>query len=143
MVLKHITVLYHMMTVLLEYIDRSQHFSQMLNIAILHFPIMLNAFNDPLCSKLCWHNRRVPTKHSWMSDKTQKQTTANWSSLGNFQHWYLLELLVNMYSYHLMVKNVSCCHTVCAWKVAFLKSGHSLLQLATSVWLYQLQYYSN
>ena len=22
--------------------------------------IMLNAFNDPLCSKLCWHNRRVP-----------------------------------------------------------------------------------
>ena len=34
MVLKHITVLYYTMTVLLEYIDRSQHFSQILNIAI-------------------------------------------------------------------------------------------------------------
>ena len=22
--------------------------------------IMLNAFSDPLCSKLCWHNRLVP-----------------------------------------------------------------------------------
>ena len=22
---------------------------------------MLNAFNDQLCSKLCWHNRRVPS----------------------------------------------------------------------------------
>ena len=30
------------------------------------------------------------------------------SSPGNFQHQYLAELLVNMYSYHLMVKSVSC-----------------------------------
>ena len=22
---------------------------------------MLNTFIDPLCSKLCWHNRRVPS----------------------------------------------------------------------------------
>ena len=24
------------------------------------FPIIFNAFSDPLYSKLCWHNRRVP-----------------------------------------------------------------------------------
>ena len=29
--------------------------------------------------------------------------------LGNFQHQYLPELLVNVYSYHLMVKSVFCC----------------------------------
>ena len=45
------------MTVLLEYIDRSLQFSKMLNIAInINFTIshyagiMLNTFNDPLCS---------------------------------------------------------------------------------------------
>ena len=33
----------------------------------------------------------------------------NKSSPGNFQHQYLAELLVNVYSYRLMVKSVSCC----------------------------------
>ena len=33
----------------------------------------------------------------------------NKSSPGNFQHQYLAELLVNVYSYCLMVKSVSCC----------------------------------
>ena len=53
-------MLYYMVTVLLEYIDHSLKFPQMLNIAInINFTIscyagiMLNAFNDPLCSKLC------------------------------------------------------------------------------------------
>ena len=62
---KYTIMLYHTLTVLLEYIDNSL---QMFNIAInIYFTllyyagIMLNAFNDPLCSKLCWHNRRVPT----------------------------------------------------------------------------------
>ena len=33
-------------------------FHKCMNIAINVFSgIMLNAFNDPLCSKLCWHNR--------------------------------------------------------------------------------------
>ena len=31
------------------------------------------------------------------------------NSLANFQHHYLAELLVNVYSYRLMVKSVSCC----------------------------------
>ena len=31
------------------------------------------------------------------------------SSLGNFQHQYLPELLVNVYSYHLMVNSVTLC----------------------------------
>ena len=41
--MKYTIMPYHMMTVLLEYIDRSLQFPQMLNIAIfiLHLPIML------------------------------------------------------------------------------------------------------
>ena len=49
---------------------------QMLNIAInisftisYYAGIMLNAFNDPLGSKLCWHNRWVPNYNAiaaWM-----------------------------------------------------------------------------
>ena len=68
----HYNVLNLMMTVLLEYIDYSLHFPQMLNIAIninpininltisYHAGIMVNIFNDPLYLKLCWHNRWVP-----------------------------------------------------------------------------------
>ena len=41
------------------------------------------------------------------------ETSHSKSSLGNFQHRYLAELLVNVYSHHLMVKTVSCC-CVCA-----------------------------
>ena len=37
------------------------------------------------------------------------------SSLGNFLHHYLAELLVNMYSYHVMVKNLSCCCVCGSW----------------------------
>ena len=33
-------------------------FSQAQSRFLLHF-LMLNALNDPLCSKLCWHNRQV------------------------------------------------------------------------------------
>ena len=28
--------------------------------------IMLNAFKCPLCPKLCWHNRRKPTRCGWI-----------------------------------------------------------------------------
>ena len=42
-------------------------FHKLLNIAIItllyYAGIMLNAVSDLLCSKLCWHNSRVPTKH--------------------------------------------------------------------------------
>ena len=34
---------------------------------------------------------------------------------GNFQHQYLAELLVNVYSYCLMVKSVSCCCVRGSW----------------------------
>ena len=47
-----------------------------------------------------------------LRNKPQKQATEtshSKSSLGNFQHQYLPELLVIVYSYHLMVKSVSCC----------------------------------
>ena len=54
------SILYHTMIVLLEYIDHSLQFS--INIAFnicftlpYYVGIMLNAFNHPLCSKLCWY----------------------------------------------------------------------------------------
>ena len=56
--------------VLLEYIDCSLQFPQMLDIAInIYFTLtyyagsILNVFSDLSCSKLCWHNRRVPSMH--------------------------------------------------------------------------------
>ena len=48
------------------------------------------------------------------------ETSHNESNLDNFQHQYLPELLVNVYSYHLMVKSV----LLCVWKVDFLKLDH-------------------
>ena len=47
----------------------------------------------------------------WQASKTSHSK----SSLGNFQHQYLAELLSNVYSYHLMVKNVSCCCIHGSW----------------------------
>ena len=61
-------MLCHIMTILLEYIIIHYNFTQILNNTInIYFVlpyyagIMLNAFNDPLFSKLCWHNWWVPT----------------------------------------------------------------------------------
>ena len=45
----------------------------------------------------------------------ERLTSLRKSSLGNFQHQYLAELLVNMYSYRLMVKSVSCCCVCGSW----------------------------
>ena len=45
-------------------------------------------------------------------------TSQNKRSLGNFQHQCLPELLVNVHSYPLMVKSVSCC-CVCGRQVFF------------------------
>ena len=42
-------------------------------------------------------------------------TSHSKSSPGNFQHQYLAELLVNVYSYGLMVKSVSCCCVHESW----------------------------
>ena len=42
-------------------------------------------------------------------------TSHSKSSPGNFQHQYLPKLLVNVYSYHLMVKSVSCCCVCGSW----------------------------
>ena len=41
---------------------------------------------------------------------TSLRTSHSKSSSGNFQYQYLAELLVNVYSYCLMVKSVSCCY---------------------------------
>ena len=46
------------MTVQLEYIN---HLLQFFKNYSYYAGIMLNAFSDLLCSKLCWHNWLVPT----------------------------------------------------------------------------------
>ena len=43
------------------------------------------------------------------------ETSHTQSSLDNFHHQYLAELLVNVYSYCLMVKSVSCCYVHVSW----------------------------
>ena len=40
---------------------------------------------------------------------TSLRNKAQQKQPSNFQHQYLPELLISMYSYHLMMKSVSCC----------------------------------
>ena len=72
--------------------------------------IMLNAFSDLLCSKLCCHNQLVPTpEHSWTSDRPQQKQT--------YQHLAVVYWqLVYWWSYPLMVKTVLW-HGVRKWRV--------------------------
>ena len=37
------------------------------------------------------------------------ETSLRKSCLDNFQHWYLSDMLASVYSYHVMVKSISCC----------------------------------
>ena len=46
------------LTVQIEYIN---HLLQFFKYISYYAGIMLNAFSDLLCSKLCWHNRLVPS----------------------------------------------------------------------------------
>ena len=66
---KYIIMLCKTLTVLLEYTNwLCYNFPQVLSITFnIYFTlpyyaggIILNAFNDPLCWKVCWHNQRVP-----------------------------------------------------------------------------------
>ena len=63
-----------------------------------------------------------PPEHSWTSDKPQKQDTPKQLS-GSI----LAELLVNVYSFHLMMK---VCLVVMCMKVGFLKSSNKYSSLA-------------
>ena len=58
------------------------------------------------------------------------ETNHSKSSLGNFHHQYLPELLVNVYSYRLMVK---CVLLLCVWKLNFLN-------LVTNTWSFTIYY---
>ena len=51
------------MTVQLEYINYLEQFFK--NISY-YAGIMLDPFSDLLCSKLCWHNRLVPSVDMYM-----------------------------------------------------------------------------
>ena len=46
------------LTVQLEY---TNHLLQFFKLFSYYAGIMLNAFSDLLCSKLCWHNRLIPS----------------------------------------------------------------------------------
>ena len=53
--IKYTIMPYHTMTVLLEYIDRLQFFTNAFYFTFPYYAgIMLNAFSDLLCSQLCW-----------------------------------------------------------------------------------------
>ena len=48
------------------------------------------------------------------------------NSTGNLHHQYLAELLLNVYSYYVMVKSLFCCYVyTCILKPAFVKSSHT------------------
>ena len=70
------------------------NFQQMLDIAIniyctlpYYAGIMLNAFNDLLCSKLCWHNRRIPRYwtiyHNWANVYRSLANNDAWETVPN------------------------------------------------------------
>ena len=70
-----------------------------------------------------------PPEHSWTSDTEASETSYSKNSPGNFQHRYLPELLVNAgvqlsFNGELKASDWKCVLMLCAWKVAFLKSGH-------------------
>ena len=46
------------------------------------------------------------------------ETSHSKSSLGNFQHWYLPDVLASVYSYHVIVKTVSCCYVHGRWVIS-------------------------
>ena len=72
----------YMVTVVLEYIDHS------LQVSIIPYyaGIMLNAFNDPLCSKVCWYNIRVHTYIVAESDKDEHVQLATY--IVTVTHYY-------------------------------------------------------
>ena len=77
MISKYTTKVYHTMTVLLEYINFIAILHKCINIAIMYLThscyvgIMLNAFNDPLCSKLYWNNGQVLKHRDAFTSKYQ------------------------------------------------------------------------
>ena len=64
------------------------------------------------------------SQYLWTSDRTQKQAIASKSSLGNFQHWYLPDMLASVYSYGVMMKSIFL--LLRTWKIGFPKSSHKL-----------------
>ena len=62
------------MTVQLEYKNHLQQFFK--NISY-YAGIMLNAFSDLLCSKLCWHNRLVPSIYIILYTSTVSYDTSS------------------------------------------------------------------
>ena len=75
----------------------------------------LNPWPNSLASRLVNYSRLSACQGDIEPFEGNPSTRGRLTSLrnkpqqGNFQHQYLPELLVNVYSYHLMVKSVSCC----------------------------------
>ena len=71
---------------------------------------------------------RLP-KQLWMTNKAQKQATAN-ATWATFSIQYLSELLVNVHSYYLMVKSMFYCYVHGRWIFSnlvtiFIVSSHN------------------
>ena len=64
--IKYTIMLHHTLTVLLEYINHSLQFTQMLDVAIdiyCTLPYYAGNMLDAFSELLCWHNRQVPSPH--------------------------------------------------------------------------------
>ena len=62
-------------------------------------------------------------KHSWTSDRHQKQATAKAA-------WATFSINTCLYCEQLSFDGEKCVLKLCAWNVAFLKSGHSFGSLS-------------
>ena len=73
----------------------------------IHQPVVWWITAGCLLAKGIW--RHLKTTRAPMDVWQALETSPSKSSQGKFQHQYLPELLVDVYSYHLMVNSVSCC----------------------------------
>ena len=101
-----------------NYIIAYQHYS------IASYMYVMHEWIKGLSAMLTLIYSYVLVKWRWSHLKTTWALVDVWQAwktshsknrLDNFQQQYLPELLVNMYSYHLMVKSVSCCCEHGSW----------------------------
>ena len=118
-----------------------QHWKQSNNIHWCHFQLHIShkaaksIANSPVSRRVIYSclvvclSSYLKTTWALMDIWQASETSYRKGSLGNFQHQYLPELLFNVYSYRVMMKNESCL-LLCAWK---LKFSHIILW-NTVVW---------
>ena len=91
-----------------------------------------------------WRWGHLKTTQTLMDSWQTSETSHSKSSLGNFQHQCLPELLVNVYSYHLMVKSLSCCcvHGRCIFSnLVTYRKWYSIHQILMDCSKFHLMHY--